>query len=245
MPHGTPSPVGNPVLHWDTVESLRFLIFSPTPFSFDLPTRDRQPGPYIALDCEMVGVGPMGRESTLARVSVVNYFGVVLMDEFVRQKERVTDWRTQWSGVRARDMINGDSYCLSLCIGLHPVYCSHLLFPAKSFEEVQGAVAELMKDRILVGHAIQNDLKVRFALSLPAHGAQILAPQALRLSHPRAQLRDTQILAHRHGQSRSAWPALRNLVHDMLGAKIQEGEHSSVRRNTSPVSETLTESDHR
>jgi DNA polymerase III epsilon subunit-like protein len=35
-----------------------------------------------------------------------------------------------------------------------------LLFPAKTFEEVQGTVAELMKDRILIGHAIQNDLKV-------------------------------------------------------------------------------------
>jgi len=187
VPNDSSSPVGNHVLHGDTVESLRFLIFSPTPFSPDLPAKDRQPGPYIALDCEMVGVGPMGRESTLARVSVVNYFGAVLMDEFVRQKERVTDWRTQWSGVRAKDMIN-----------------------AKTFEEVQGAVAELMTDRILIGHAIQNDLK------------------ALMLSHPRAQLRDTQILAHRHGQSRSARPALRNLVRDMLGAKIQEGEHSSV-----------------
>jgi RNA exonuclease 4 len=119
------------------------------------------------------------------------------------------------------------------------------LSPAKTFEEVQGAVAELMKDRILIGHAVQNDLKVRFALFLLAHGTQILAPQALMLSHPRAQLRDTQILAHRHGQSRSARPALRNLVHDMLGAKIQEGEHSSVRRNISPVSEAFTESDDR
>jgi len=135
----------------------------------------------------MVGVGPMGEESTLARVSVVNYFGAVLLDEFVRQKERVTDWRTQWSGIRAKDMIN-----------------------AKSFEEVQGAVSELIKDRILIGHAIQNDLK------------------ALMLSHPRAQIRDTQILAHRYGQSPSARPALRKLVSDMLGAKIQEGEHSSV-----------------
>jgi RNA exonuclease 4 len=119
------------------------------------------------------------------------------------------------------------------------------LSPAKTFEEVQGGVAELMKDRILIGHAVQNDLKVRFALFLLAHGTQNLAPQALMLSHPRAQLRDTQILAHRHGQSRSARPALRNLVHDMLGAKIQEGEHSSVRRNISPVSEAFTELDDR
>ncbi len=48
------------------------------------------------------------------------------------------------------------------------------------------------------------------------------------LSHPRAQIRDTQHLAHKHGQSRGARPALRNLVHNMLGVKIQEGEHSSV-----------------
>jgi RNA exonuclease 4 len=62
----------------------------------------------------MVGVGPAGSESTLARVSVVNYFGAVLLDEFVRQKERVTDWRTQWSGIRAKDMINGESRYLRL-----------------------------------------------------------------------------------------------------------------------------------
>jgi DNA polymerase III epsilon subunit-like protein len=35
-----------------------------------------------------------------------------------------------------------------------------LSLAAKTFEEVQGAVAELTKDRILIGHAIQNDLKV-------------------------------------------------------------------------------------
>jgi RNA exonuclease 4 len=99
-----------------------------------------------------------------------------------------------------------------------------------------------MKDRIVIGHAIQNDLKVRFALFSLAHGAQILVPQVLMLPHPRSQRRDTQVLAHRHGQSRSARPALRNLVHDMLGAKIQQGEHSSVRSNASPVSEALTES---
>ncbi len=51
-----------------------------------------------------------------------------------------------------------------------------LLFLAKTFEEVQGVVAELMKDRTLIGHAIQNDLKVRFALFLLPHDAQILAP---------------------------------------------------------------------
>lgn len=33
---------------------------------------------------------------------------------------------------------------------------------AKPFEEVQKQVADLVKDRILIGHAVHNDLKVRF-----------------------------------------------------------------------------------
>jgi RNA exonuclease 4 len=65
------------------------------------------------------------------------------------------------------------------------------------------------------------------------------------LSHPRAQIRDTQILAHRYGQSRSARPALRNLVSGMLGVKIQEGEHNSVRRNHVFLPRTSTKSNRR
>ena len=48
-------------------------------------------------------------ESSLARVSVVNYHGNVILDEYVKQRERVVDYRTRWSGIRARDMINGMS----------------------------------------------------------------------------------------------------------------------------------------
>ena len=107
-PSDTSSLLDESSFRQDAVGSLRSLIFAPTPFPPNLPPKDRLPGPYVALDCEMVGVGPMGAESILARVSVVNYFGAVLLDEFVRQKERVTDWRTQWSGVRAKDMINGE-----------------------------------------------------------------------------------------------------------------------------------------
>lgn len=44
---------------------------------------------------------------------------------------------------------------------LHPVV--ELILPlAKQFEEVQKTVAALTKDRIIVGHAVHNDLKVSF-----------------------------------------------------------------------------------
>ena len=56
----------------------------------------------------MVGVGIEGKESSLARVSLVNYHGAVIMDEFVRQRERVVDYRTEFSGIRPSDMVNGE-----------------------------------------------------------------------------------------------------------------------------------------
>jgi RNA exonuclease 4 len=67
------------------------------------------PGRYLAIDCEMVGVGKRASESSLARVSIVNYHGKVILDEFVKQQKLVMDYRTPWSGIRASDMINGMS----------------------------------------------------------------------------------------------------------------------------------------
>ena len=55
----------------------------------------------------MVGVGINGSESALARVSIVNFHGAAILDEFVRPKERIVDYRTQWSGIREKDMIHG------------------------------------------------------------------------------------------------------------------------------------------
>ena len=77
------------------------------------PSTSESPRIY-ALDCEMVGVGPEGSESSLARVSLVNYYGAIILDEFVRQRERVVDYRTAVSGVRETDMIKGIFVPLSL-----------------------------------------------------------------------------------------------------------------------------------
>lgn len=76
-----------------------------TPFLCD--PADIRPGKYLAVDCEMVGVGLDGSESVLARVSVVNYYGYVLLDAIVRPRERVVDYRTEFSGIRPSDMVHG------------------------------------------------------------------------------------------------------------------------------------------
>jgi RNA exonuclease 4 len=68
-----------------------------------------RPGKYIALDCEFVGVGPGGTESALARVSIVDFNGRVVLDTFVKTAERVVDYRTWVSGVREKDLTDGVS----------------------------------------------------------------------------------------------------------------------------------------
>ena len=93
-------------------------------------------GKYIAIDCEMVGVGPTpDKESVLARVSIVNYHGKQLYDSFVLPKESVTDYRTYVSGITPQ-----------------------LLRSARTFETVQADVAKLMDGKIIVGHALGHDL---------------------------------------------------------------------------------------
>ena len=58
----------------------------------------------LALDCEMVGTGPDGTRSALARVVVVNAVGNVVYDSFVRPTAEVTDYRTAVSGIRPHNL---------------------------------------------------------------------------------------------------------------------------------------------
>ncbi|KAJ1379265.1 Ribonuclease H-like superfamily [Sesbania bispinosa] len=81
-------------------------------------------------------------------------------------------------------------------------------FVAKDFWTAQKKVAEIMKGRILVGHALQNDLK------------------ALLLSHPKKDIRDTS--EYQPFLKSSSRKALRHLAAEHLGVKIQTGEHCPV-----------------
>lgn len=61
----------------------------------------------VAMDCEMVGVGYGGKDSILARVSIVNQYGQCVYDEYCRPREPVTDYRTSVSGIRPADIAKG------------------------------------------------------------------------------------------------------------------------------------------
>ncbi|XP_004677912.1 PREDICTED: RNA exonuclease 4 [Condylura cristata] len=141
----------------------------------------------LALDCEMVGVGPKGEESVAARVSLVNQFGKCVYDKYVRPAQPVTDYRTAVSGIRPEHLGQGER-----------------------FDVVQKEVAGLLRGRILVGHALHNDLKV------------------LLLDHPKKKIRDTQKYKPFKSQVKSGRPSLKLLAKKILGVRVQEAEHCSV-----------------
>jgi len=144
---------------------------------------------YIAMDCEMVGVGEGGKKSVLARCSIVNSNGHCVYDTFVKAREEVTDYRTWVSGVRKEDLESPE---------------------AKTFEVCQQEVSDLMNGRVLVGHALSNDLNVLF------------------LSHPKVDTRDTSKYNKFKELCGGRRPALRILCKKLLGVNPQKGEHSSV-----------------
>ena len=136
----------------------------------------------------------------------------------------MTDYRTAVSGVRPEDLAE-----------------------APEFKEVQAEVAGIIKDRVLVGHALHHDLKVLF------------------LDHPKKLIRDTS----KYKPFKSAFGGrtpgknrlfgflqlkINNFVHQVeniycylglkalteryLGVTVQTGEHSSVQ--DSQVATTLS-----
>lgn len=143
---------------------------------------------YVAMDCEMVGIGSGGVDDMLARVSIVNQSGEVLLDKYVKPQHDVVDYRTSVSGIRPKDMENGED-----------------------FPKVQNEVINILREKILVGHSINNDLAVLF------------------IKHPKRYIRDTakyKPLAKL--VSNGATPSLKRLCKAILGVDIQTGEHNSV-----------------
>ncbi|XP_053990756.1 RNA exonuclease 4 isoform X2 [Hylaeus anthracinus] len=140
----------------------------------------------VAMDCEMVGIGD-GTESMIARVSIVNRHGFCVYDKYVKPREPVQDYRTEVSGIRPQNLQTGEQ-----------------------FDIVQKEVAEILRGRILVGHALKHDLDV------------------LYLSHPRKHLRDTSRFKIFRQLSKGNTPSLKKLALELLGREIQIGEHSSV-----------------
>lgn len=93
---------------------------------------------YVALDCEMVGIGADGKQSALARVSITGWNDEIILDTFVQVPDRVTDFRTYVSGVRAKDIRSTSKNAMEL-------------------HACRKKVGQILKSKILIGHSLKND----------------------------------------------------------------------------------------
>ena len=103
---------------------------------------------YLAMDCEMVGT--ITGSSVAARIVLIDWKGRPVFDKHMKPDETVTDYRTFVSGITEEDLKD-----------------------AAPFAEVVQEVKEMLQDKILVGHGLDNDLR------------------ALGIDHPWLMMRDT------------------------------------------------------
>lgn len=94
----------------------------------------------LAMDCEMCITSPEGvtpQEFSLTRISIIDWDGQVVMDEFVKPKNPITNYLTQYSGITSA-MLEGVN---------------------TSLEDVQQKLLEILTPQsILIGHSLNSDL---------------------------------------------------------------------------------------
>ncbi|KNZ74172.1 RNA exonuclease 4 [Termitomyces sp. J132] len=105
---------------------------------------------YLGVSAIVVYIGTIEineqvqRIPMVARVSIVDYRGDVVLDTYVQPTHKIEDYRSQETGIYIHDLIN-----------------------APSFQEVQLRVSSIVKNKILVGHCLWTFLSV-LGLSHPA-----------------------------------------------------------------------------
>lgn len=141
----------------------------------------------------MVGIGPGGAQSRLARVCLVNWDGDTIYDTCVQVVETVTDYRTFVSGITAEDLRSD----------------------AATFDEAHAVVAAFLRDKIVIGHGLKNDFRV-LALAHPWQAVRDTANYApfMRAADPAGP---STPWGATHAPKK-----LKELARDKLGMVIQE-----------------------
>ncbi|XP_057691121.1 interferon-stimulated 20 kDa exonuclease-like 2 [Corythoichthys intestinalis] len=139
LPHVTSFNKPSTSLHWQPSISTNAKASEPNSRPIPVPRclPSGLPSKYLAMDCEMVGTGPKGSISHLGRCSIVSYEGDVVFDKFIKPSVPVTDYRTRWSGLRARDLKNATPYV-----------------------QARKEILKLLAGKVVIGHAVHNDFQV-------------------------------------------------------------------------------------
>ncbi|KAL4447169.1 hypothetical protein ABPG74_014021 [Tetrahymena malaccensis] len=152
----------------------------------------------LGLDCEMVST-EYGLE--LARISLVNFDGEVLIDQLVKTPNRIINYNTQYSGI-TEEMLRDVKVDL---------------------QEAQKLLFQYVcQDTILIGHSLENDL---IAMQVFIQLFFLLKTQSnnqtkLKVIHNKVI--DTSILFLTRTERKLK---LRDLAQKFLNCKIQQGSH--------------------
>lgn len=94
--------------------------------------------PVVAIDCEMVMCEDFEKtqKHLIARVSIVNYNGHVLLDSYVNPQRRVINYLTWVSGIKP-----------------------HHIIGAPGLKDIKQKIENILNGRIIVGHSIKNDFE--------------------------------------------------------------------------------------
>lgn len=159
---------------------------SPLPSALPRCVSRIQPQEYVAVAAVVVYIGAIAKNDhfekipMVARVCIVDYRGKAILDTFVRPTHRIENYRVAETGLQHSDLAN-----------------------APHFRDIQLRVADLIQDKILVGHGLWNFLSV------------------LGLSHPALRTRDLALFRpfRKKLRSKSAI-SLPTLVHLFMGRNI-------------------------
>jgi RNA exonuclease 4 len=189
---------------------------------------------------QMVGVGPEGLESAVARVAICNWAEEVILDTFVKVPVEVTDYRTFVSGIEAKDL-DGDG--------------------AMPLMKVRKMVKNILHGKILIGHALENDLAalqiihpwhdIRDSANYPPYmkegeiDATVLRPRKLKELVRDKLGRDIQNLGEAHDPIEDARAALslyklerleweRLIMKQVASARVKEGREIEPSGRDSP-----------
>ncbi|GFZ46928.1 hypothetical protein JCM24511_04154 [Saitozyma sp. JCM 24511] len=147
----------------------------------------------------------------LCRVGIVDHAGTVLLESFVFVHPlNIVDWLTGSTYPRPCSRVDDKVLTSGLVTGIRPGD----LDGAPTFETIQPKIKALLKGKIVVGHALWNDLAI------------------VKHRHPYEDMRDTSLYhplrrlvsVEREGDQ----PSLKRVTKAVLGKDVQEGYHCPV-----------------
>ena len=124
------------------------------------------------------------------RVAIVDYWGETLLDRFVKPTLPISDYRTGVTGISPEDLESGECGTFILRDGTPQAdsLTPYGSCPATSadaaltFDQVQGTVASIIANRVIIGHSLWNDFSGVSPATSPF--VSLLTPGSFSLSLP-------------------------------------------------------------